>query len=53
MEIKNDDKKPSRPAGFVLSRKLDRMFLELYNVYAFIARFFKEVFLPPYESKKL
>ena len=30
-----------------------RMFLTLYDVYLFIARFFKEGFLPPYEGKEL
>ncbi|MCC9165650.1 MlaE family ABC transporter permease [Pontibacter harenae] len=38
---------------YVLSRRLDRAFLELYNIYAFVARFFKEVFLPPYEFKEI
>ncbi len=33
--------------------KLVRMFLILYDVYIFIARFFKEGFLPPYEGKEL
>ena len=32
---------------------LGRMFITLYNVYSFIARFFKEAFLPPYEGKEL
>ncbi len=30
-----------------------RMFITLYEVYVFIARFFKEAFLPPYEGKEL
>ena len=33
--------------------KLTGMFLTLYDVYQFIARFFKEGFLPPYEGKEL
>src|SRR5688500_18477188 len=32
---------------------LARMFLSLYDVYKFIARFFKEGFLPPYEWKEI
>ena len=32
---------------------LGRMFLILYDVYKFIARFFKEGFLPPYEWKEI
>ena len=30
-------------------RGLNDFFLSLYNIYLFVARFFKEVFLPPYE----
>ncbi len=30
-----------------------RMFLTLYDIYKFIGRFFKEGFLPPYETKEL
>lgn len=33
--------------------KLASWFIDLYNVFAFIGRFFKEVFLPPYELKEL
>ena len=33
--------------------KLTRVFLTLYDVYQFIARFFKEGFLPPYEGREL
>ncbi|WP_394349682.1 MlaE family ABC transporter permease [Adhaeribacter soli] len=32
---------------------MDRMFLELSNVYAFVMRFFKEAFLPPYEFREI
>ncbi len=32
--------------------KISRMFLTLNNVYQFVMRFFKEVFLPPYEFKE-
>lgn len=38
---------------YVVSKKLDSVFLDLYKVYAFVARFFKEVFLPPYEFKEV
>lgn len=37
----------------LLTRRLDRFFVELAQVYAFIARFFKEVFFPPYEFKEI
>jgi phospholipid/cholesterol/gamma-HCH transport system permease protein len=33
--------------------KFTRMFMILFEVYSFIARFFKEAFLPPYEGKAL
>jgi phospholipid/cholesterol/gamma-HCH transport system permease protein len=33
--------------------KLAEFFLMLYRVYAFVLRFFKEVFLPPYEFKEI
>lgn len=32
---------------------LARMFLSLYDVYKFIARFFREAFLPPYEWREI
>ncbi|MDX5421545.1 MAG: ABC transporter permease [Hymenobacteraceae bacterium] len=42
-----------RKRNYVTTRRLDRIFLELSRIYAFIARFFKEVFLPPYEFKEI
>lgn len=38
---------------YVITKRLDRLFLELHKIYNFIARFFKEVFLPPYEIKEI
>ncbi|WP_299708223.1 ABC transporter permease [uncultured Pontibacter sp.] len=38
---------------YVLSRRMDRIFIELASIYAFIARFFKEVFVPPYEFREI
>jgi phospholipid/cholesterol/gamma-HCH transport system permease protein len=37
----------------VISPGLDRTFTNLYDVYTFILRFFKEVLLPPYEWKEI
>jgi phospholipid/cholesterol/gamma-HCH transport system permease protein len=37
---------------FVISKGLDNTFLNVYSGYRFIARFFKEVFLPPFEGKE-
>lgn len=34
-------------------QKLHSMFYELYLVYQFVARFFREVFVPPYEGKEI
>lgn len=42
--------KDNRP---VLSKKLDKFFLGLYNAFAFVKRFFKEVWFPPYELKEI
>lgn len=38
---------------YVTTRRLDRIFLELHRIYTFIIRFFKEVFVPPYEGKEI
>ena len=42
-----------KSGAFVISKKIDKFFLELNNIFQFIARFFKEVFLPPYEFKEI
>lgn len=34
-------------------RKIKKSFADVYDVYSFIMRFFKEVFLPPYEFKEV
>ena len=47
----NSDQKT--PRNYVLSRKLDSFFIEVYAICKFIGRFFKEVFLPPYEFKEI
>jgi len=38
---------------YVISSKVDRLFIELYRVFSFIARFFREVFVPPYELREV
>ncbi|HYK75716.1 MAG TPA: ABC transporter permease [Daejeonella sp.] len=38
---------------YLISRRLDSFFKELYEIYLFIARFFRELFLPPYEFKEV
>ena len=32
---------------------MDRIFMELASIYAFISRFFREVFVPPYEFREI
>lgn len=46
----NNSKKPSR---YVLSKRLDRLFLELVNIHAFLVRVLKEAFMPPFEGKEI
>ncbi|MDF3077603.1 MAG: transporter permease [Sphingobacteriaceae bacterium] len=38
---------------YFISKKLDVLFLDLFNVYSFLARFFKELFSPPFEFKEV
>jgi phospholipid/cholesterol/gamma-HCH transport system permease protein len=38
---------------YVTTRRLDKIFVELANVYRFNARFFKELWFPPYEFKEI
>lgn len=38
---------------FVISRRIDKFFRKLYEVYLFVLRFFKEAFIPPYEFKEI
>ncbi|QQL48294.1 MlaE family ABC transporter permease [Mucilaginibacter ginkgonis] len=53
MEIieKPADQAIKKKPGFF--QKLGGVFVDLYNVAKFIARFFKEAFAPPYEGKEL
>jgi phospholipid/cholesterol/gamma-HCH transport system permease protein len=38
---------------YLLTKKIDRFFLDLYSAGQFVLRFFKEVFSPPYEFKEI
>lgn len=51
MDSNRDEVK--QPRSYVLSKRLDRLFLELVNIHAFLVRVFKEVFVPPYEGKEI
>ncbi|AKD04178.1 ABC transporter permease [Pontibacter korlensis] len=53
MEIQDNNTEPGRKRRYFLTRRLDRLFLELYNIYVFHVRFFKEVFVPPYEFREI
>jgi phospholipid/cholesterol/gamma-HCH transport system permease protein len=50
MQMKVKQKQPRR---YVLSKKLDDFFFDVYAFMQFIGRFFKELFLPPYEFKEV
>jgi phospholipid/cholesterol/gamma-HCH transport system permease protein len=41
------------PRNYVLSKKLDAFFIEIYSICRFIGRFFKEAFKPPYEFREI
>lgn len=53
MDLQDNKPDTTKSRKYVLSRRLDRIFVELARIYAFIARFFKEVFLPPYEFREI
>src|SRR6478752_4934781 len=38
---------------YVISKFIDPFFIDIYNIYKFILRFFKEAFLPPYEFQEI
>jgi phospholipid/cholesterol/gamma-HCH transport system permease protein len=42
-----------RSRKYVLSKNLDEFFADVYDMGQFMTRFFKEVFLPPYEVKEI
>ncbi|EOZ99270.1 ABC transporter permease protein [Indibacter alkaliphilus LW1] len=47
MSIISNDNKP------VISKKIDRFFIGLASAFAFVKRFFQEVFKPPFEFKEI
>ncbi len=53
--MKPDSEKPEvlPEKKFTISKKIDAFFLDLYNVYRFIALFFKEAFSAPFEFKEI
>jgi phospholipid/cholesterol/gamma-HCH transport system permease protein len=53
MDQNNKKTTTTRRRSYVISRRVDRFFLELHQVFSFIVRFFREVFFPPYEFKEI
>lgn len=52
MDSDNTNSAPARTGKHVTTKRLDRLFIELFGVYAFTVKFFREAFLPPYELKE-
>jgi phospholipid/cholesterol/gamma-HCH transport system permease protein len=38
---------------YLSGKLIDTFFTDIYNVYSFVIRFFREVFMPPYELKEI
>src|SRR5690349_2330860 len=45
--------KQKQPRRYIISTKLDALFFDVYAFGQFLARFFKTLFLPPYEFKEI
>src|SRR5919107_2884648 len=41
------------PRKYMLTRRMDAFFIGVYNAFQFVLRFFKEVFVPPFEGKEI
>ena len=41
------------PRQYLITKRVDRFFLDLYNPFQFVVRFFKEVFKSPFEFKEI
>jgi phospholipid/cholesterol/gamma-HCH transport system permease protein len=52
MASKQENSNNGSTQKYLISKRVDQIFLDLYEVYKFILRFFKEVFLPPFEFKE-
>ncbi|MEO7522704.1 MAG: ABC transporter permease [Ferruginibacter sp.] len=53
MITKTDNTERVVKKKFLISKSLDGFFSDLYNVYRFIAQYFKQTFSPPFEFKEL
>lgn len=45
--------KKKRTKKYIVSKGVDEFFFDVYNVYKFILRFFKEAFVPPFEWQEI
>jgi len=45
--------KKEKAKKYVISKFIDPFFIDIYNIYKFILRFFKEALLPPYEFQEI
>src|SRR4029078_6474357 len=48
-----DNPEKIKQKRYVIGKAFDNYFSGIYNVYLFIQRFFREVFVPPYEIKEI
>lgn len=53
MKLKTEKLTRAITKRFVISKSVDHFFSNVYSVYKFILRFFKEVFVPPYEWQEI
>src|SRR5215467_13403737 len=53
MELNSPKIKKERTKNYVISRAIDEFFLDIYKVYKFVLRFFKEVLIPPLEFQEI
>jgi len=43
----------TKSKDYVFTKNIDTLFLQFYNTFSFIGRFFKEVFVPPYQFREI
>ncbi len=53
MNEDNENKSVMPAKKYVLSKGADQFFINIYEVYKFVGRYFREAFLPPYEWKEV
>ncbi len=53
MNTETEEVNPLPKKKYVISKQADEFFQNIYNVYQFIVRFFKESLKPPYEGREI